>query len=60
MPGGAPWLNGKKAAYKLPRPNFPILGQHVMPNLPAGKVGFRPGLILWRVWTRFLFITIIE
>ena len=26
--------------------SIPHLGQHVMPNLPVGKVGFRPGLFM--------------
>lgn len=44
MPGGAT-LVMKEAAYKSLGP-IPHLGQHVMPNLPAGKVGFRPGLFM--------------
>ena len=44
MPGGAT-LVMKEAAYKTLGP-IPHLGQHVMPNLSAGKVGFRPGLFM--------------
>ncbi len=44
MPGGAT-LVMKEAAYKSLGP-IPHLGQHVMPNLPAGKVGFRSGLFM--------------
>ena len=44
MPGGAT-LVMKEAVYKSLGP-IPHLGQHVMPNLPAGKVGFRSGLFM--------------
>ncbi|MEQ9583462.1 MAG: M20 family metallopeptidase, partial [Arenibacter sp.] len=44
MPGGAT-LVMKEAAYNALGP-IPHLGQHVMPNLPAGKVGFRSGLFM--------------
>ncbi|MCK0146455.1 M20 family metallopeptidase [Arenibacter sp. F26102] len=44
MPGGAT-LVMKETAYKSIGP-IPHLGQHVMPNLPVGKVGFRPGLFM--------------
>tara|TARA_R110002050_G_scaffold75052_11_gene160981 strand:- start:7803 stop:8987 length:1185 start_codon:yes stop_codon:yes gene_type:complete len=44
MPGGAT-LVMKEAAYTSLGP-IPHLGQHVMPNLPVGKVGFRPGLFM--------------
>lgn len=41
LPGGAS-LMIKDGVLKDPVPNS-ILGQHVLPMLPAGKVGFRPG-----------------
>ena len=44
MPGGAT-LVMKETAYKA-LGSIPHLGQHVMPNLPAGKVGFRSGLFM--------------
>ena len=44
MPGGAT-LVMKETAYNALGP-IPHLGQHVMPNLPAGKVGFRSGLFM--------------
>ena len=44
VPGGAS-LMIKDKVLENPRPNA-ILGQHVMPMIPAGKVGFRPGLYM--------------
>jgi amidohydrolase len=44
MPGGAT-LVMKETSYKA-MGSIPHLGQHVMPNLPAGKVGFRSGLFM--------------
>ena len=44
MPGGAT-LVMKETAHNALGP-IPHLGQHVMPNLPAGKVGFRSGLFM--------------
>ncbi|SEG26973.1 amidohydrolase [Algoriphagus boritolerans DSM 17298 = JCM 18970] len=44
VPGGAS-LMIKDKVLENPRPNG-ILGQHVMPLIPAGKVGFRPGLYM--------------
>ena len=44
IPGGAS-LMIKDKVLENPRPNF-ILGQHVMPMIPAGKVGFRSGLYM--------------
>jgi amidohydrolase len=44
MPGGAT-LVMKETAYKALGP-VPHVGQHVMPSLPAGKVGFRSGLFM--------------
>ena len=41
LPGGA-GLMIQEGALENPKPGW-ILGQHVMPELPAGKVGFRPG-----------------
>ncbi|PSL44212.1 amidohydrolase [Chitinophaga niastensis] len=41
IPGGASLLI-KAGVLENPRPHN-ILGQHVMPELPVGKVGFRPG-----------------
>lgn len=40
-PGGASMMI-KEGVLENPRPRC-IFGQHVFPNLPAGKVGFRPG-----------------
>ncbi len=44
IPGGAS-LMIKDKVLENPRPNY-ILGQHVMPMIPAGKVGFRSGLYM--------------
>jgi amidohydrolase len=44
IPGGAS-LMIKDKVLENPRPNS-ILGQHVMPLIPAGKVGFRSGLYM--------------
>jgi amidohydrolase len=44
IPGGAS-LMIKDKVLENPRPNS-ILGQHVMPMIPAGKVGFRSGLYM--------------
>lgn len=44
VPGGAS-LMIKAGALESPRPNH-ILGQHVLPHLPAGKVGFREGMYM--------------
>ncbi len=41
VPGGAS-LVMKEKAYKSLK-NVPHIGQHVLPNLPVGKVGFRSG-----------------
>lgn len=41
LPGGAS-LMIKAGVFENPKPQT-ILGQHVYPNLKAGKVGFRPG-----------------
>jgi amidohydrolase len=43
-PGGA-LLMINEGVLKNPAPKS-ILGQHVMPHLPAGKVGFKPGLYM--------------
>ncbi|HLF34611.1 MAG TPA: M20 family metallopeptidase [Cyclobacteriaceae bacterium] len=43
-PGGAS-LMIREGVLQNPSPSF-ILGQHVMPQLPAGKVGFKPGLYM--------------
>ncbi|MCG8391120.1 MAG: M20 family metallopeptidase [Cytophagales bacterium] len=43
-PGGAS-LMIKAGVLEQPRPSA-ILGQHVMPLIPAGKVGFRPGMYM--------------
>lgn len=40
-PGGAS-LMIKEGVLENPRPRC-IFGQHVLPNLPVGKIGFRPG-----------------
>ena len=44
IPGGASQMI-KDKVLENPRPNA-ILGQHVMPLIPAGKVGFRSGLYM--------------
>ncbi len=44
VPGGASILI-KEGILKNPIPNT-ILGQHVMPLLPAGKIGFRSGMYM--------------
>lgn len=44
VPGGASILI-KEGILKNPVPNT-ILGQHVMPLLPAGKIGFRSGMYM--------------
>lgn len=44
IPGGAS-LMIKDGALENPKPQS-IIGQHVMPLLPVGKVGFRPGLYM--------------
>ncbi|MCC5920792.1 MAG: M20 family metallopeptidase [Cyclobacteriaceae bacterium] len=43
-PGGAS-LMIKAGALENPRPDY-ILGQHVMPLIPVGKVGFRKGMYM--------------
>ncbi len=43
-PGGASYMI-KEGALENPRPSA-ILGQHVFPLLPAGKVGFREGMYM--------------
>lgn len=43
LPGGATLI--LKEGVLNPAPDF-ILGQHVYPELPAGKVGFRPGVYM--------------
>jgi amidohydrolase len=44
IPGGAS-LMIKAGALESPRPHH-ILGQHVLPHLPVGKVGFREGMYM--------------
>lgn len=44
LPGGAS-LMIKEGVLKKPTPQA-IIGQHVYPDLPAGKVGFRPGMYM--------------
>lgn len=44
IPGGAS-LMIKAGALESPAPNH-IFGQHVLPHLPAGKVGFREGMYM--------------
>ncbi len=44
LPGGAK-LMMEEGALDNPRPDL-IIGQHVMPLLEAGKVGFRPGMYM--------------
>lgn len=54
LPGGAS-LMIKENALENPKPDS-IIGQHVMPLIPAGKVGFREGLYM--ASTDELYITI--
>jgi amidohydrolase len=54
VPGGAS-LMIKDKVLENPRPAA-IIGQHVMPFIPAGKVGFRPGLYM--ASTDELYITV--
>lgn len=44
LPGGAS-LMIKEGVLKNPTPKA-IIGQHVFPDLPAGKVGFKPGMYM--------------
>lgn len=44
LPGGAKQMI-EEGVLKNPEPEF-ILGQHVYPDLPAGKVGFRKGIFM--------------
>nr|WP_240336878.1 M20 family metallopeptidase [Rufibacter sp. SYSU D00308] len=44
LPGGAHQMI-KEGALDSPRPQV-VLGQHVMPSLPAGYVGVRPGMFM--------------
>lgn len=55
IPGGAS-LMIKDKVLENPRPNA-ILGQHVMPFIPAGKVGFRSGLYMASTDELYLTIT---
>ncbi|WP_209331191.1 M20 metallopeptidase family protein [Lunatimonas salinarum] len=43
-PGGASFMIQDKCL-ENPKPTA-IIGQHVMPHIPAGKVGFRPGMYM--------------
>lgn len=44
IPGGAS-LMIKEGVLENPKPNY-IFGQHVLPQMPAGKVGFREGMYM--------------
>lgn len=44
LPGGAS-LMIKEGVLENPKPNS-VIGQHVMPQIPAGKIGFRKGLYM--------------
>jgi metal-dependent amidase/aminoacylase/carboxypeptidase family protein len=44
-PGGASYMI-RDGALKNPTPESVILGQHVFPILPAGKIGFREGMYM--------------
>ncbi len=44
LPGGASMMI-KDGALENPKPNA-VIGQHVMPLIPAGKIGFRPGIYM--------------
>ena len=54
LPGGAS-LMIKEGVLENPKPNT-IIGQHVYPQLPAGKVGFKPGMYM--ASTDELFMTV--
>ncbi len=54
LPGGASLLI-KEGVLQHPVPEA-IIGQHVMPEMPVGKVGFRPGLYM--ASTDELYITV--
>ena len=54
LPGGAS-LMIKEGVLENPRPNA-VIGQHVMPLIPVGKVGFRSGLYM--ASTDELYVTI--
>lgn len=45
LPGGASLLIKEGVLEKHPQPSE-ILGQHVMPELPAGKIGIREGMFM--------------
>jgi amidohydrolase len=55
IPGGASLMIQDKVL-ENPRPNA-IIGQHVMPMIPAGKVGFRSGLYMASADELYLTIT---
>jgi amidohydrolase len=55
LPGGAS-LMIKEGVLKNPSPQL-ILGQHVFPDLPMGKVGFRPGMYMASTDELYLTIT---
>ena len=44
LPGGAS-LMIKEGALRDPVPDV-VIGQHVMPSIPSGKIGFRPGMFM--------------
>jgi amidohydrolase len=44
LPGGASLII-KDGILDNPKPDY-VLGQHVMPYIPVGKVGFRPGMYM--------------
>lgn len=44
LPGGAS-LMIKEGALQSPKPNY-IFGQHVLPSMEVGKVGFKPGMYM--------------
>lgn len=55
MPGGASLVMKEKAYQDLG--SIPHIGQHVQPNLPVGKVGFRSGKFMASMDELFLKVT---
>jgi amidohydrolase len=55
IPGGARQMIGE-GALENPTPRY-ILGQHTMPELPAGKIGIRPGYYMASTDELFIRVT---
>lgn len=56
LPGGASILIKEGVLQKAPKPTE-ILGQHVLPELPAGKIGIREGMFMASADEIYLTIT---